>query len=59
MEKIAKAAALAVLIAALAGCGISSIKCYIETDEELIERKLEQQTEILNGLPKQNEKIEK
>lgn len=57
MEKLAKAAALAVLIAALAGCGISSIKCEIETDDELLNRVLENHLgEIKDGLSQQNEK---
>ncbi len=47
----------------LTACGISSIKCYIETDEELFDRVLENhlselKTEIQHGLPTQDEQTE-
>ncbi len=50
MEKLAKSLASAVLIAALAGCGISKISCEIETDYEVIERVLNDNG-VTNGLP--------
>ncbi len=50
-----------VIILMLTACGISSIKCYIETDQELLDRVLdnhlsELKQEIQNGLPTQDEK---
>lgn len=52
----AKIAVLGILLGTQGGCGINTIKCYIETNEELLERIL---TETANGIPHQNEKIEK